>query len=96
MKPLVGGVSTLQDEQQLVCPVNLECEEEVIDEVLQLEAEWHDPFVVATDCNKCGLPLFFCVYTTHETIRSFHHLLAGNLNLLCSPCSQTLLRNNGF
>ncbi|AEL99906.1 E7 protein [Bos taurus papillomavirus 12] len=86
-QPAISDIS--EELQELVCPVNLECDEE-------LAPENDDPYAVAVACHKCGNQVAFCVYAPREGIRQFQQLLLDCLDFCCPACSLNLLQRNGL
>nr|UMZ08540.1 transforming protein E7 [Bos taurus papillomavirus 30] len=87
IQPAISEVS--EQMQDLVCPVHLECDEE-------LAPEPDDPYAVAVECYKCGGTVTFCVYAPRDGIRAFQHLLLNSLDFVCSGCAANLLQRNGL
>ncbi|QYI89583.1 E7 early protein [Bos taurus papillomavirus 41] len=86
-KPAINDITA--ELQDLVCPVNLECDEE-------LAPEDDDPYAVAVACYKCGNQVAFCVYAQPEGIRALQQLLVDCVDFCCPSCSLQLLQRNGL
>ncbi|QYI89542.1 E7 early protein [Bos taurus papillomavirus 36] len=85
--------------EEVVSPVNLDCEEEIETE----EVDFPNPYEITAVCYACEDTLRIAVVTSSSGIRELQSLLLGSLSLLCAACSREAFRTrrpqahqNGF
>lgn len=82
------------DLESLVLPENLLSNESLSpDTEGQAEEVEQAPYTVDTCCNSCGARVRICVIATRIAILTLQELLTLELNLLCPPCSRTVVRH---
>ncbi|AEM24594.1 transforming protein [Human papillomavirus 135] len=90
-----GTIATIPDVclEELVLPSNLLASEESLSPDDEPEEEPTNPYRVDTYCGNCqrGVRLFFV--TTASCIRTVHHLLIGELSVICVACSRTCFQD---
>ncbi|QYI89555.1 E7 early protein [Bos taurus papillomavirus 38] len=84
--------------EEVVSPVNLDCEEEIETEEVEVLP---NPYEIRAVCYVCEDTLRFAVVTSSAGIRELQTLLLGSLSLLCAACSREAFRSrrpqeNGF
>lgn len=90
----------LEDLKELVQPIDLHCNEEILEEQ-ELEEEEEPapartPYKVIVYCGgNCGTKLRIFLLSTIYGIRLFEDLLLNELALLCPPCRDKIRHGGG-
>ncbi|ADQ39300.1 E7 [Macaca fascicularis papillomavirus 2] len=90
---MIGKEPTIRDIvlelEDAVQPIDLHCNEEVLEEQVEEEPE-KNPFKVLVSCGGgCGSKLRLFVTATAYGIRTFQHVLLSELSILCPECRET-------